>query len=38
VPNVRKILLAALLFILGYVTMQATRCDTAKPHGVAVER
>jgi hypothetical protein len=37
VPNVRKILLAALLFVLGYVTMQVTRCD-AKADGAAVER
>jgi hypothetical protein len=29
VPNVRKILVAAFLFILGYVMMQATRCDSA---------
>jgi len=34
---VRKILLAALLFVLGYVTMQVTRCD-AKVDGAAVER
>jgi hypothetical protein len=27
VPPVRKILLALVLFALGYATMQATRCD-----------
>jgi hypothetical protein len=37
VSTVRKILLAALLFVLGYVTMQVTRCD-ARADGAAVER
>ncbi|WP_269529008.1 hypothetical protein [Anaeromyxobacter dehalogenans] len=31
-PSVRKILLAAMLFVLGYLTMQATRCDS-RPSG-----
>jgi hypothetical protein len=29
VPPARKLLLAAVLFLLGYATMQATRCDRA---------
>jgi hypothetical protein len=37
VSNVRKILLAALLFMLGYVTMQVTRCG-AKTDSAALER
>jgi hypothetical protein len=34
VPDVRKLLIAALLFMLGYATMQLTRCD-ARAAGAA---
>jgi hypothetical protein len=37
VPPVRKLILAALLFVAGYLTMQATRCD-ARAEVTRVER
>jgi hypothetical protein len=37
VPNARRLLLAALLFVLGYATMQITRCD-ARADREAIER
>lgn len=38
VPPVRKILLAALLFLAGYAAMQLTRCDGRADEAVSVDR